>query len=108
MPDATESGLVLLMICQDEVSSLYNLPDDVKEGHFAVHTVDDGESRRSIIELSYLAHPGFLKLLLQAEEEFGFRQNGILAVPCDYGDLQRLESKESSDSDSIVCRFTLV
>ncbi|KAL2466099.1 SAUR-like auxin-responsive protein family [Abeliophyllum distichum] len=73
---------------EDEVSLLYNLPVDVKEGHFVVHTVD-GESRRFVVKLSYLAHPGFLNLLQQAEEEFGFRQKGNLAVPCGYGDIQR-------------------
>ncbi|KAI3471874.1 hypothetical protein Pfo_028562 [Paulownia fortunei] len=71
------------------------LPEDVKEGHFAVHTVDDGKLRRFVIELSYLAHPGFLKLLEQAEEEFGFQQMGILAIPCTYSDLQSvIGSKE--------------
>ncbi|KAL2509317.1 SAUR-like auxin-responsive protein family [Forsythia ovata] len=82
---------------EDKVSLLYNLPVDVKEGHFVVHTIDDGESRRFVVKLSYLAHPGFLKLLQQAGEEFGFRQKGILAVPCGYGDLQRLlESKKEN------------
>lgn len=69
----------------------------MREGHFAVHTFDDRQSRRSVIELSCLAHMGFLKLLQQAEEEFGFRQKGILAVPCGYDDLQRLlESKKEN------------
>ncbi|GFQ03295.1 auxin-induced protein 15a [Phtheirospermum japonicum] len=66
------------------------LPEDVREGHFAVHAVDDGELRRFVIELSYLAHPGFLKLLAQAEEEFGFDQTGVLAIPCTYSDLQTI------------------
>ncbi|GER45471.1 SAUR-like auxin-responsive protein family [Striga asiatica] len=65
-------------------------PEDVKEGHFAVYTVNNGECRRFVIELSYLAHPGFLKLLEQAEEEFGFEQTGVLAIPCPYTDLQSI------------------
>ncbi|KAL6574873.1 hypothetical protein OROMI_012158 [Orobanche minor] len=79
------------------------LPEDVKEGHFAVYAVgdddddDDGELRRFIIEISYLSHPGFLKLLKQAEEEFGFEQSGVLAIPCTYRDLQTVvASKEKS------------
>ncbi|KAL7133461.1 hypothetical protein ABFS83_12G142700 [Erythranthe nasuta] len=72
-----------------------SLPEDVKKGHFVVHTSENGESRRSIVELSYLAHPGFLKLLDQAEQEFGFKQTGILAIPCRYSDLKSvLESKK--------------
>lgn len=79
----------------DENSSLDGLPEDVKKGHFMVHIVDDGEWRRFTVELSYLAHPGFLKLLDQAEQEFGFKQTGILAIPCRCSDLKSvLESKE--------------
>ncbi|CAI9778978.1 unnamed protein product [Fraxinus pennsylvanica] len=66
---------------EDEIPLPYNLPDDMKEGAFAIHTMDDGESRRFVIELSYLAHPGFLKLLQQAEEEFGFQTKGCSCCP---------------------------
>ncbi|KAL7136705.1 hypothetical protein ABFS83_10G048200 [Erythranthe nasuta] len=66
------------------------LPEDVKEGYFAVHTVDGGVLKRFVIEISYLGHPKFLKLLEQAEEEFGFAQIGILAIPCTYSDLQSI------------------
>lgn len=79
----------------DENSLMNGVPEDVKKGHFVVHAVDGGELRRFIVELSYLAHPGFLKLLEQAEQEFGFKQTGILAIPCRYSDLQSvLQSKE--------------
>lgn len=79
----------------DEISLLSGLPEDVKKGHFVVHTIDAGESRRFVVELSYLAHPGFLKLLEQAEQEFGFKQTGILAIPCRHSDLQSiLQTKE--------------
>ncbi|KAH6797670.1 hypothetical protein C2S52_022224 [Perilla frutescens var. hirtella] len=75
--------------CEDEETCLVNgVPEDVKKGHFVVHTVDGGESRRFVVELSYLGHPGFLKLLEQAEQEFGFKQTGILAIPCRHTDLQ--------------------
>lgn len=75
--------------CEDDEPCLLNgLPEDVKKGHFVVHTVDGGELRRFVVELSYLGHPGFLKLLEQAEQEFGFKQTGILAIPCRYSDLQ--------------------
>ncbi|KAK3000559.1 hypothetical protein RJ639_020959 [Escallonia herrerae] len=65
-------------------------PWDVKAGHFVVHTVNDGEAKRFIIALNFLAHPGFLKLLDQAEEEFGFKQEGVLTVPCGPSELQRI------------------
>ncbi|KAK4419242.1 Auxin-responsive protein SAUR50 [Sesamum alatum] len=64
------------------------LPDDVKEGHFPVRAVEAGESRRFVIQVSYLADPGFQELLQKAEEEFGFEQMGILVIPCTYTHLQ--------------------
>ncbi|KAH0720942.1 hypothetical protein KY289_006278 [Solanum tuberosum] len=72
---------------EDEAASL-PLPKDVKEGHFVVHAIDDGKQRRFIVALSYLADPGFVRLLEQAEEEFGFEQEGVLAIPCRHSDLE--------------------
>ncbi|XP_059298203.1 auxin-induced protein 10A5-like [Lycium ferocissimum] len=78
----------------DDVASL---PKDVKEGHFVVHAIDDGKPRRFVVDLSYLADPGFVRLLEQAEEEFGFEQEGVLAVPCRHNDLEKiLESRKKN------------
>ncbi|KAG6412070.1 hypothetical protein SASPL_124734 [Salvia splendens] len=74
----------------DEACLLGGVPQDVKKGHFVVYAVEGGELRRFVLNLSYLAHPGFLKLLEQAETEFGFKQAGILAIPCRYSDLVSL------------------
>lgn len=43
-----------------------------------------------MIEMSYLAHPGFLELLKHTAEEFGFEQEGVLAVPCRPSELGRI------------------
>ncbi|GAA0149538.1 hypothetical protein LIER_08688 [Lithospermum erythrorhizon] len=56
-------------------------PSDVPAGHVAV-TVGSN-SKRFIIRASYLNHPLFKKLLIHAEEEFGFAYSGPLAIPCD-------------------------
>ncbi|KAK9289582.1 hypothetical protein L1049_007738 [Liquidambar formosana] len=66
------------------------VPDDVKEGHFAVFAVEGGEPKRFIVELCYLSNPSFLSLLEQAEEEYGFQQKGALAVPCRPEELQKI------------------
>nr|GMD24091.1 auxin-responsive protein SAUR50-like [Ipomoea batatas] len=59
------------------------VPNDVKEGHFAVMAVDDDENlKRFIVPLSCLTHPSFLKLLEQAAEEYGFHHEGAVMVPC--------------------------
>ncbi|KAL3531970.1 hypothetical protein ACH5RR_005491 [Cinchona calisaya] len=91
MPGRTSPPTVDIDSDEDCTSEQNNLPEDVKEGHFVIHTVDkDGNIRRFIIALSYLTHPDFLNLLEQAEEEFGFKQEGVLAVPCGHSDLERI------------------
>ncbi|KAF6140210.1 hypothetical protein GIB67_000258 [Kingdonia uniflora] len=74
------------------------LPEDVKEGHFVVIAVNGGEQTRFVVELSYLNNPDFLRLLEKAKEEFGFKQNGILAVPCRPDELQRILGRKRKDS----------
>ncbi|XP_010254452.1 PREDICTED: auxin-responsive protein SAUR32-like [Nelumbo nucifera] len=65
---------------------------DVKEGHFAVLTTGDGEPRKFFVALSFLANPEFVKLLEEAEREFGFDQQGVLTVPCQPSELLRILS----------------
>ena len=64
------------------------VPEDVKEGHFAVLAVNDEVPKRFVVSLSCLSHPVFLRLLELAEEEFGFDQEGALAIPCRASELQ--------------------
>ncbi|KAL2541081.1 SAUR-like auxin-responsive protein family [Abeliophyllum distichum] len=66
----------------EEINESLNVPDDVKEGHFAVIAVDDDELKRFIIPLCFLTHPSFLRLLEQAAEEYGFDHEGALTIPC--------------------------
>lgn len=66
------------------------VPKDVKKGHFAVVAVKGGKPKRFVLELGYLSNPEFLSLLKQAEQEYGFQQKGILAVPCPPEELQNV------------------
>ncbi|CAN1805266.1 Auxin-responsive protein SAUR72 [Linum perenne] len=66
----------------DQDRSSDKISADVKEGHFVVYAVNDAEPKRFVIRLDYLAHPGFVNLLELAAEEFGFRQAGVLVIPC--------------------------
>ena len=57
------------------------LPEDVPKGHFAVYV---GEKRsRYIVPISWLEHPEFQSLLGRAEEEFGFKHEMGLTIPCE-------------------------
>ncbi|KAL6603255.1 hypothetical protein ACP70R_043616 [Stipagrostis hirtigluma subsp. patula] len=53
----------------------------VPRGSFAVYVGD--EMRRFVIPTEYLGHWAFAELLREAEEEFGFRHEGALRIPCD-------------------------
>ncbi|XP_009594155.1 protein SMALL AUXIN UP-REGULATED RNA 51-like [Nicotiana tabacum] len=67
-----------------------NVPEDVKEGHFAVVAAEDDEVKRFVVPLSCLTHPSFLTLLEQAAEEYGFDCEGALTVPCRPSEMERI------------------
>ncbi|GKU90074.1 hypothetical protein SLEP1_g4119 [Rubroshorea leprosula] len=61
--------------------SASRIPSDVPAGYVAVCV---GTScRRFVVRATYLNHPVFKNLLIQAEEEYGFNNQGPLAIPCD-------------------------
>ncbi|KAK4377707.1 hypothetical protein RND71_004003 [Anisodus tanguticus] len=67
------------------------VPNDVKEGYFAVFSVNEEEEpKRFIVELHWLTNPSFLKLLKRAEDEYGFEQKGVLEIPCLAAELQKI------------------
>ncbi|CAK8570129.1 unnamed protein product [Lathyrus sativus] len=53
----------------------------VPKGYLAVCVGE--ELKRFIIPTEYLSHQGFMILLREAEEEFGFQQSGVLRFPCE-------------------------
>lgn len=67
------------------------VPSDVKEGHFAVFSVNpEEEPQRFVVELHWLNDPSFLKLLKKAEDEYGFKQQGVLEFPCRAEELHKV------------------
>lgn len=81
-----------------------NVPEDVKEGHFAVVAAEDDEVKRFVVPLSCLTHPSFLTLLEQAAEEYGFDCEGALTVPCRPSEMERILALIYTD----FSRLTLV
>ncbi|CAN4089268.1 unnamed protein product [Withania somnifera] len=56
---------------------------DVPKGCLAVCVGrKEEEEKRFVIPMDYLTHQSFQVLLREAEEEFGFQQQGILKIPC--------------------------
>ncbi|OAY69475.1 auxin-responsive protein SAUR72 [Ananas comosus] len=56
---------------------------DVPKGYLAVCVGE--EMQRYVIPTEYLGHRAFEALLREAEEEFGFQQEGVLRIPCEVG-----------------------
>ena len=81
----------------EDVEEKKVIPTDVKEGHFAVIAVEGGKQKRFILDLRYLRNPEFLGLLEQAKEEYGFRQEGILVLPCQPEELQDFRSQHQDN-----------
>ncbi|XP_015164190.1 auxin-induced protein X15-like [Solanum tuberosum] len=67
-----------------------DVPEDVKEGHFAVIAMDNDELKRFVVPLSCLRHPSFLRLLEQAAEVYGFNHEGALTLPCRPSEMERI------------------
>lgn len=86
----------------EEVGDSTYVPEDVKEGHFAVLAVDDDEPRRFVVPLPYLTHPAFIRLLEQAAEEYGFDHEGALAIPCRPSELERILSEDMHSTNGNV------
>ncbi|KAJ8751351.1 hypothetical protein K2173_016544 [Erythroxylum novogranatense] len=77
------------------------VPEDVKEGHFAVIAVEGKEPKRFVVPLSYLTHPTFLRLLEQAAEEYGFDREGALTIPCRPSELERILAEQWEESGDV-------
>ncbi|XP_009617741.1 auxin-responsive protein SAUR50-like [Nicotiana tabacum] len=78
-----------------------NVPEDVKEGHFAVIAADEDElKKRFVVPLSCLTHPSFLRLLEQAAEEYGFDHEGALTLPCRPSELETILRVEGRNKQS--------
>ncbi|XP_010428584.1 PREDICTED: auxin-responsive protein SAUR36-like [Camelina sativa] len=68
---------------QARMSSSFNrcVPSDVPSGHVAIYV--GSSCRRFVVRATYLNHPILRNLLVQAEEEFGFVNQGPLVIPCE-------------------------
>lgn len=96
----------------EEVEVPTVVPDDVKEGHFAVFAVKGSEKKRFVVELECLSNPAFLRLMEQAGEEYGYRQKGALSVPCRPEDLQKIlhdraETRACADQEPTKCSLII-
>ncbi|KAL9228438.1 hypothetical protein vseg_004021 [Gypsophila vaccaria] len=69
-----------LSFSDNSVSSV-STTEYVPKGYLAVCV--GKELKRYVIPTHYLGHQAFSILLREAEEEFGFQQEGVLKIPCE-------------------------
>ncbi|KAA8541522.1 hypothetical protein F0562_022674 [Nyssa sinensis] len=81
------------------ISSAVSNNEVVPKGFLAVCV--GKELKRFIIPTEYLGHQAFGILLREAEEEFGFQQEGVLKIPCEVRVFEKIlkmvEEKRSAD-----------
>ncbi|CAJ1968582.1 unnamed protein product [Sphenostylis stenocarpa] len=86
------------MVNEDPLNASAQVPDDVLEGHFVVVANKGEETKRFIVKLQYLTNPAFLGLLERAREEYGFRQKGVLEIPCHPQELEKILEQPRNES----------
>lgn len=59
---------------------------------------DKEEVKRFVIPMDYLGHPSFQILLREAEEEFGFQQQGLLKIPCEVSVFEKILKNINSNN----------
>ncbi|KAK9920973.1 hypothetical protein M0R45_029507 [Rubus argutus] len=88
----------------DEELEVANLvPEDVKEGHFAVFAVMGSETKRFVTKLESLNDPALLKLLEQDKDEYGFQQKGALEVHCRPEELHKILENFRREKSRFQC-----
>ncbi|CAN1139503.1 Auxin-responsive protein SAUR71 [Linum perenne] len=77
---------------------------DAHKGRVSVSVGKEG--KRYAVPTEYLGHQAFRVLLREAEEEFGFQQEGVLRIPCEVAAFERIlkavGEKTASDHDGMV------
>ncbi|XP_075494703.1 auxin-responsive protein SAUR32-like [Primulina tabacum] len=71
----------------------------VRKGCLAIMVGQGAEQRRFVIPVEYLNHPRFTQLLKEAEEEYGFNQEGAISIPChveEFSEVTDLIDKETA------------
>ena len=61
------------------------------------------EMKRFVIPMEYLSHRAFGILLREAEEEFGFEQEGVLRIPCDVSVFENILEIVDKEKEGFCC-----
>ncbi|KAJ8900249.1 hypothetical protein K2173_024889 [Erythroxylum novogranatense] len=73
----------------------------VPKGHLAVYVGQkDGDFHRVFVPVIYMNHPLFGQLLREAEEEYGFNQQGGITIPCRFSEFESVKTRIAAVSGS--------
>ncbi|XP_061372873.1 auxin-responsive protein SAUR32-like [Gastrolobium bilobum] len=64
---------------------------DIPKGCMAIKVGQGEEQQRITVPVSYLNHPLFSQLLKEAEEEYGFAQQGTIIIPCQVQEFKHVQ-----------------
>ncbi|GLT51950.1 hypothetical protein SLA2020_253200 [Shorea laevis] len=71
----------------------------VPKGYLAVYVGQkDGDFHRVLVPVFYFNHPLFGELLREAEEEYGFNQQGGITIPCRFSEFERVQTRIAEGS----------
>ncbi|GLT39554.1 hypothetical protein SLA2020_137380 [Shorea laevis] len=66
----------------------------VPKGYLAVYVgQEDGDFHRVLVPVFYFNHPLFGELLREAEEEYGFNQQGGITIPCRFAEFEKVQTQ---------------
>ncbi|XWS45905.1 hypothetical protein CRYUN_Cryun14cG0019400 [Craigia yunnanensis] len=69
-------------------------PMEVPKGHLAVYVgKKESDFHRVLVPVIYFNHPLFSELLREAEEEYGFNQQGGITIPCRFSEFERVQTR---------------
>ncbi|KAF3786916.1 hypothetical protein EJ110_NYTH12810 [Nymphaea thermarum] len=95
MPSFNTHKMVMLKIAARSLRRRFlRSKAELKEGHFAVLATHEANSKRFVVPLSCLRNPAFVRLLDEAQEEYGFCHQNILTVPCDPAELENILARD--------------
>ena len=74
----------------NSLGELKEVRGSLMDGYFSVLAKGNHGMRKFQVALYYLQHPPFVKLLEAAAQEFGFDQPGVIVIPCEVNELERI------------------
>lgn len=82
-------------------------PVSVPKGYLAVYVGQkDGDFHRVLVPVIYFNHPLFGKLLRDAEEEYGFNQQGGITIPCRFSEFEQVQTRIAAGNGARTRKLT--